>query len=137
MRKANVYVADEVGALKDSYPIQAMQSSQMNMTNRTGILISTAYQSTDNPMTQEVEYSEKVLDGIIEDEALFSLLYKPDDPKEWTSDKSLIEANPLIETVKENFDYLVKLRNTAIEMPGTRSNFLTKHMNIFVDGDVS
>lgn len=132
-----MYVADEVGALKDSYPIQAMQSSQMNMTNRTGILISTAYQSTDNPMTQEVEYSEKVLDGIIEDEALFSLLYKPDDPKEWTSDKSLIEANPLIETVKENFDYLVKLRNTAIEMPGTRSNFLTKHMNIFVDGDVS
>lgn len=136
-RKANVYVADEVGALRDSYPIQAMQSSQMNMVNRTGILISTAYQSTDNPMTQEVEYAEKVLDGIIEDDALFSLLYKPDDPKEWMTDKSLIEANPLIETVKENFDYLVKLRNTAIEMPGTRSNFLTKHMNIFVDGDVS
>ena len=132
-----MYVADEVGALRDSYPIQAMQSSQMNMVNRTGILISTAYQSTDNPMTQEVEYAEKVLDGIIEDDALFSLLYKPDDPKEWMTDKSLIEANPLIETVKENFDYLVKLRNTAIEMPGTRSNFLTKHMNIFVDGDVS
>ena len=90
-----MYVADEVGALRDSYPIQAMQSSQMNMVNRTGILISTAYQSTDNPMTQEVEYAEKVLDGIIEDDALFSLLYKPDDPKEWMTDKSLIEANPL------------------------------------------
>ncbi|WNM53127.1 terminase large subunit [Staphylococcus phage S-CoN_Ph11] len=42
-RKANVFVADEVGALNNRYPIEAMESSQMNMINRTGILISTAY----------------------------------------------------------------------------------------------
>ena len=40
MRKANVFVADEVGALKNRYPVEAMESSQMNMLNRTGILIS-------------------------------------------------------------------------------------------------
>ena len=57
MRKANVFVADEVGALKNRYPVEAMESSQMNMLNRTGILISTAYDSTDNPMVQEVEYA--------------------------------------------------------------------------------
>ena len=62
----------EVGALKNSYPIQAMQSSQMSLVNRTGILISTAYESLNNPMTQEMEYAEKVLDGVIEDESLFA-----------------------------------------------------------------
>jgi len=66
-RKANVYVADEVGALRDRYPIDAMSSSQMGMTNRLGILISTAYPTLINPMTEEVDYCEKVLDGIIED----------------------------------------------------------------------
>ena len=136
-RKANVFVADEVGALRNRYPIDAMQSSQMNMINRTGILISTAYESLNNPMTEEMEYCEKVLDGIIEDEETFALLYKPDDPKDWLSDKSLIEANPLIIDVPENYDYLVKQRKTAIEMPSSRKNFLTKHMNIFVDGDDS
>lgn len=136
-RKANVFVADEVGALRNRYPIDAMQSSQMNMINRTGILISTAYESLNNPMTEEVEYCEKVLDGIIDDEETFALLYKPDDPKDWMSDKSLIEANPLVIDVPENFDYLKKQRKNAIEMPSSRKNFLTKHMNIFVDGDDS
>lgn len=136
-RKANVYVADEVGALRSRYPIDAMQSSQMNMINRTGILISTAYESLNNPMTEEVEYCEKVLDGIIEDEETFAMLYKPDDPKDWLSDKSLIEANPLVIDVPANYDYLVKQRKAAVDMPSSRKNFMTKHMNIFVDGSDS
>ncbi|WWT40323.1 hypothetical protein [Staphylococcus phage PT1-4] len=135
-RKANVFVADEVGALKNRYPVEAMESSQMNMLNRTGILISTAYDSTDNPMVQEVEYAEKVLDGIIEDDSYFALLYKPNDPKDWMSDTTLYESNPLCYTVPENYDYLVKKRNKALEMSDAKSNFLTKHLNIFIDGDI-
>lgn len=134
-RKANVWVADEVGALRNRYPIDAMESSQMSMVNRTGIIISTAYESLNNPMTQEVDYCQKVLNGIIDDESVFALLYAPDDPKDWASDKSLAEANPLAVVLEENWQYLVKQRNMAIEMPEKRKNFLTKHMNIFVDGD--
>lgn len=136
-RKANVYVADEVGALRSRYPLDAMQSSQMNMVNRTGILISTAYESLNNPMTEEVEYAEKVLDDVIEDETLFALLYKPDDQKDWMSDKSLLEANPLAIDLPDNLEYLKKQRKQAIELPAAKKNFLTKHMNIFVDGDDS
>ena len=134
-RKANVFVADEVGALRNRYPIDAMQSSQMNMVNRTGILISTAYESFNNPMVEEVEYAQKVLDGVIEDDSLFSLLYKPDDPKDWLSDKSLLQANPLAIDIPENLEYLKKQRATALEVSSSKKNFLTKHMNIFVDGD--
>jgi phage terminase large subunit-like protein len=136
-RKANVFVADEVGALRTRYPIDAMQSSQMNMVNRTGILISTAYESLNNPMTEEVEYSQKVLDGLVEDPTLFALIYRPDDPKDWLSDKSLIEANPLVVDIPENLEYLKKQRQTAIELTSAKKNFLTKHMNIFVDGSDS
>ena len=106
----------------------------MNMVNRTGILISTAYESLNNPMIEEVEYAKKVLDGLIDDESLFSLLYMPDDSKDWLSDKSLFQANPLCSVVPENTDYLIKKRKTAIEFPAMKKNFLTKHMNIFVDG---
>lgn len=134
-RKANVFVADEVGALRTRYPIDAMQSSQMNMVNRTGILISTAYESLNNPMTEEVEYAQKVLDGLIPDETLFALLYAPDDSKDWMSDKSLLEANPLCNDLPDNLEYLKKQRATAIELTSAKKNFLTKHMNIFVDGD--
>jgi len=136
-RLANVFVADEVGALRNRYPISAMESSQMNLVNRTGILISTAYESLQNPMTEEVEYAEKVLEGNVEDETLFALLYKPDDPEDWLSDEALLQANPLVFDLPENLEQLKKQRKKAVEIPSEQQNFKTKHMNIFVDGDIS
>lgn len=136
-RKANVFVADEVGALRNRYPIDAMESSQMNMKNRTGILISTAYESLENPMIEEIEYSKKVLDDLIEDDSLFSMLYMPDDNKKWLDDDELLKANPLAIDIDENFVYLKKQRDLSIEIPSKQKTFKTKHMNIFVDGDES
>ena len=136
-RLATAFVADEVGALRTSYPIEAMESSQLNIVNRLGILISTAYETTQNPMTDQIEYAQKVLDGIIEDETIFALLYKPDNMKNWTSDIALLQANPLAIELPENLKELKKKRKKAIEMLSARTNFKTKHLNIFVDGDVA
>lgn len=133
-RHCNGFVADEVGALKTSYPIDAMESSQLNLVNRLGLLISTAYETTQNPMVEKVEYSKKVLDGVIEDETWFSLLYMPDDMKDWLSDKSLLQANPLAIELQDNLLELKKKRKRAVET-GNTTNFKTKHLNIFVDGD--
>ena len=136
-RKAQVFLCDETGALPSRYPIDAMRSSQMNQVNKTGIIISTAYQTTDNPMTEEVKYAEEVLDGITKDDKVFALLYKPDNPKEWYTDESLYQANPILYDVPENYEMLDDERKLATKMPSKKSNFLTKHLNIFVDGDVS
>ena len=136
-RKATVFVADEVGALRNAYPIRAMESSQMNMTNKLGVLISTAYKTTENAMTTEVNYAEKVLDGLIEDETLFSMLYTPSDPKNWFEDKAILETNPLAQTIDENFNDIKKLRDRALESPSERQDYMTKHLNIFVDGDIA
>ena len=69
-----------------------MESSQLNMINKLGVLISTAYETTENAMTVEVDYCEKVLDGINENEELFSLIYKPNNPKEWYSDEAILRS---------------------------------------------
>lgn len=105
------------------------------MLNRLGILISTAYNTEMNPMTEEIDYCAKVLDGLIDDEKCFSLLYMPDDTKDWLSDKSLKQANPLAIEMKSTLDYLIEQRKKAIEMPSAQANFKTKHLNIFVNGD--
>lgn len=135
-RKANVFVADEVGGLKKRYPIDAMRSSQINMINRTGILISTAYESEINPMTEEVEYAEKVLDGLTEDDTLFAMLYKPDNQKDWTSDLALFQANPLAFDLEDNLEYLFKQRKMALDMPSSIGNYKTKHLNIFISASI-
>ena len=135
-RKANVWLCDECGALPERYPISAMQSSQINMENRLGIIISTAYPTLNNPMSEEVEYAEKVLDGIIEDETYFSLLYAPDDKVNWKdNDDIIVQSNPLAVEIPENMDYLYQQRAKAIELASERTNFLTKHLNIFLQSN--
>lgn len=136
LRKANVFLADEVGALPERYAISAMKSSQINMLNRLGIMISTAYPSEDNPMIEEVSYAKKVLDGAIDDETYFSLLYEPDDKKRWkTNDNIIFHSNPLALDIPDNLEYLYQQRKLAIEVATERTNFLTKHLNIFLQSD--
>src|SRR5699024_6625137 len=69
-------------------------------------------------------------------EKVFALLYKPDDPKNWMTDDALYQANPILYDVPENYEMLDDERNMATEMPSKKSNFLTKHLNIFIDGDI-
>lgn len=134
-RMPNAYLADEVGALPNNYPIEAMKSGQINILNKLGFIISTKYSTVDNPFEDWVTYSKKVIDGIIEDNELFALLYEPDDTKNWEEDDLIIkQANPVALDTPEIMADLLKNRQRAIEMEQARENFLTKHCNIIYQG---
>lgn len=131
----NVFIADEVGALPISYPIEAMRSGQLNMLNKMGFIISTKYPTINNPFEDEVAYSKKVLDGVIEDETVFALLYEPDNTENWESDDLILQqANPVSLEIPEIWDDLIKKRAQAIEVESKRENFVTKHCNIIYQG---
>lgn len=134
-RLAVGWLSDESGALPSSYPILSMKSSQVTLDERMGIIISTAYESIDNPMTEQVDYAKKVLDGLVENDNIFALLYEPDDPKQWFTDQSLYQANPLALEVEVIKNSIMEKRQEAIDMPSAMTNFKTKHLNIFVDGN--
>ena len=131
----NVYCADEVGALPNTYAIEAMQSGQLNILNKLGFIISTKYPTIDNPIEIYDAYAKKVLDGIIKDESIFALLYVPDNPKAWESDELVLkQANPVALEVPEIWEDLLKKRAKAIAMESARENFVTKHCNIIYQG---
>lgn len=134
-RLPTAFCADEVGALPTSYPIEAMQSGQINILNKLGFIISTKYPTINNPFEDWVSYAKKVLDGVQDDETIFSLLYEPDDTKNWESnDLILKQANPVALEVKEIWEDLLKKRAKAIAMESARENFVTKHCNIIYQG---
>lgn len=135
-RKPTCWLADEVGSLKNDYPISAMQSGQMGMLNRLGVLISTAYTES-NPLEDYVEYCQRVLDGLVEDDTVFSLLYRPNDCKDWLNDQAIYQVSPLSvelnnQGITDNLDYVFKKRSQALEIPSTEGNFKTKLLNIKV-----
>ena len=131
----NVFCADEVGALPNSYAIEAMRSGQLNILNKLGFIISTKYPTINNPFEDEVAYCKKVLDGLVKDETVFSLLYEPDDIKGWeTNDLILQQSNPVALEIPEIWQDLLKKRAKAIVQESARENFVTKHCNIIYSG---
>ena len=131
----NVFCADEVGALPNSYAIEAMRSGQLNILNKLGFIISTKYPTINNPFEDEVAYCKKVLDRVVEDETVFSLLYEPDEVKGWeTNDLILKQANPVALDTPEIWQDLLKKRARAISQESARENFVTKHCNIIYSG---
>ena len=134
-RLPNVFCADEVGALPTNYPIEAMQSGQLNILNKLGFIISTKYPTIDNPLEDWVSYAKKVLDGTQDDETIFSLLYEPNNTKNWESDDLILkQANPVALEIPEIWDDLLKKRAKAVAMESARENFVTKHCNIIYQG---
>lgn len=134
-RMPNAWIADEVGALRTNYPIEAMQKGQIGVKNKLGFIISTKYSTFDNPFEDEVNYSKRVLDGLEKDETRFSLLYEPDETKGWeTNDLILKQANPVALEIPEIWDDLIKQRNLAIAMENKRQEFVTKNCNIIYQG---
>ena len=131
-RLANIFLADEAGAL-DSYPVEAMRSSQITLVNKLGIIISTQYPNDNNVMIDEIDIAKKVLDDVLDKEDVFALLYEPDDElrKEWESNDLVIyQANPVAVNNPEIMQSIRDLRTMAILYENKRENYLCKHSNI-------
>ena len=131
----NVFLADEVGALPNSYAIEAMRSGQLNILNKLGCIISTKYPTANNPFEDEVNYAKRILDGTQSDETVFALLYEPENTDNWSFDDTILKhANPVALEIPEIWDDLLKKRARAISIESARENFLTKHCNIIYQG---
>ncbi len=133
-KQANAYLADEAGAM-DSYPVEAMRSSQIALINKLGIIISTEYPNDNNVMIDEVDKAKKALDGLRKNKRIFSLIYEPDDnllpDDQWmTNDLVIYQSNPVAATNKNIFQAIAEMRSDAIDYENKRENYLCKHNNI-------
>ena len=136
-RQPNVFLVDEAGALPNGYAIEAMQSGQVALTNKLGCIISTKYPTAASAFEDEVAMDKKILDGLQDNETVFALLYEPDEEitGEWaTNPDVLAQGNPAALEVPAIWGNLLEKRQRAIELPGARENFLTKHCNIIYSG---
>ena len=105
--------------------------------NKLGIIISTQYPNDNNVLIDEIDAAKKVLDGVLDRENIFALLYEPDDAlkKRWeTEDLVLYQANPVAVNNAEVFQSIKDLRSMAVLYENKRENFLCKHCNILYKG---
>lgn len=131
---ANMFLADEAGAM-DSYPVDAMRSSQITLHDKLGIIVSTEYPNDNNVFIDETDIAKKTLDGLLDDKRYFALIYEPDieyqSGDQWmTEDKIIYQSNPVAVSMPHVFEALVKIRSIAVLYENKRENYLCKHNNI-------
>ncbi len=122
---------DEVAAMPDYRIIQVLQSGTGS---RPEPLIFEITSGSDNPNSagaQEFERSQKILEGVYEDDSFFCILYTLDKGDNWQNPAVWIKANPnLGVSVKE--DTLVALCNEAKQNPSLEGEFRIKNMSQFI-----
>lgn len=143
-KMASAFLADEAGAM-DSYPIEAMRSSQITLFNKLGIIISTQYPNDNNGMIDEIDISKKVLDGLLDEigeedvKRRFSLLYEPNEEflieDKWKHEDLVIyQSNPVAVAHEHIFKAIKSMRTMAVLYENKRENYLCKHNNIKYKG---
>jgi len=131
-------VLDEIHAYNDDSLFNVIKSSTgtrfSNNENPMVTLISTAGFKPVGFCADMVTIGKRVLDGQAEDDSFFYMIYTLDDEDngKWEDDSKWIKANPAlgeildIEYLKSEF---TQAKNLTTQLP----NFLTKHLNIFVN----
>lgn len=98
------------------------------------LMITTAGSDISGPCYASQKELEAVLDGSMENEELFGVVYTVDDPEqEWRTEEGLIKANPNID-ISVSREFLMARVRDAEQSPRKRSTVLTKHFNVWVSG---
>jgi phage terminase large subunit-like protein len=78
-----------------------------------------------------VRRREKILQGSVENDETFVIIYTIDDEDDWTSEIALRKANPNF-GISVDADYLLSMQANAIQTPRKQAIFKTKHLNVWV-----
>lgn len=124
-------VIDEVSAMKDYNIIKVLQSGQYSRAEPLMIEITSGSDDIYSAGSLEFERASKILQGTLEDDSFFTVLYCLDEKDDWRNEKTYIKANPNL-GVSVFQDALIKAKNEAIQQPSLEGEFRIKNLGQFV-----
>jgi len=83
---------------------------------------------------QQHEYTEKVLEGVIEDDSWFGIIFTIDEEDDWADETAWVKANPNLGVSKKRDD-LRRLATRAREMPSQLNAFLRLHLDVWTQAE--
>jgi phage terminase large subunit-like protein len=95
------------------------------------LVITTAGDNPAGPCKLMQDEIAKILDGTLERDEVFGMIYTIDDPKKWATEEALVMANPNI-GVSVFRDFLLMEQRAALANPRKQGTFLIKHGGVWV-----
>jgi phage terminase large subunit-like protein len=95
------------------------------------LVITTAGDDVSGPCYAHQSELQQVLEGVIEDEQRFGVIFTIDDGDDWTSEEALVKANPNF-GVSIDPEFLLVQQRDAVGNARKQATFQTKHLNMWV-----
>ncbi len=95
------------------------------------LVITTAGADISKPCYLHQVELQKILEGVVENDQRFGIIFTMDDDDDWTSEAALIKANPNF-GVSVDIEFLTIQQRDALADPRKQNVFKTKHLNIWV-----
>lgn len=99
-------------------------------------IVTTAGFNTNGICYEKYEYSVKVLKGVIEDDRFFCYIAQADDGDDVFDENTWIKANPNLGVSCSIEDLRTKAKQ-AREIPAALTNFMVKHLNMWVNAETA
>lgn len=125
-------LVDELHAHRTSEIWDVLESATGARQQPLMFAITTAGFNQDSFCFQQREYALKILDGVLQDDSFFCAIYTLDDDDDWTDERNWVKANPNL-GVSVKLDDLRRKAVKAKSIPSALTNFLTKHLNRWVN----
>ena len=124
-------IVDEYHEHKDPKQYDTMITGMGARQQPLMLVITTAGDNIAGPCFDDMTTLQKILEGVIEDDRHFGLIYTCDKGDDWTSPEALQKANPNM-GVSISEEFLLARQKEAIENSRHQGRFKTKHLNIWV-----
>lgn len=96
--------------------------------------ITTAGYNRQSICYEQHDYTRKILDGIIQDDTFFGIIFALDDDDDWEDERNWAKANPNL-GVSVKLDDLRRKAEKAKKMPSALNAFLRLHMNLWTQAE--
>jgi len=124
-------IVDEYHEHKTSELFDTMQTGMGARSQPLIIVITTAGSDISGPCYLHQVELQKILEGTIENDQRFGIVFTMDDDDDWTSDLALQKANPNY-GISIDAEYLQLQQRDAVADTRKQNVFKTKHLNIWV-----
>lgn len=126
-------ILDEIHAYPDDRLFNVIKSGILARDNPMILLITTAGETIPSFAYTMVENGKNILNQVVEDDSFLVMLYTLDEGDDYNDSSTWIKANPALGVIMSLEDMMIEYnqaKNIASQLP----NFLTKHLNLFVEG---
>jgi phage terminase large subunit-like protein len=124
-------IVDEYHEHKTSELYDTMQTGMGARSQPLILVITTAGSDISGPCYLHQVELQKVLEGVIENDQRFGIVFTVDDEDDWTSEIALLKSNPNF-GVSVDGDFLRLQQRDAQADPRKQNVFKTKHLNVWV-----